>query len=131
MPRHRSLIAVLLAALLILAACAGKTSAPGAIEKYLKAKITSDEDKLVGLSCKAWEGKALLDAKSFESVAAEFKNMACKETGKEDPYTLVTCAGTLIIQYRGEDPREQNLSGTTYLAVQEDGEWKMCGEQKQ
>lgn len=129
MPKVRSLIIILLLALLTLAACAEKSSAPAAVEKYLKAKITSDEDKLVSLSCKTWEAQAVLDAKSFESVAAEFENMSCQENGKQDDYTLVTCQGKLIIQYRGEDPREQNLGGTTYLTVKEDGEWKMCGEQ--
>jgi hypothetical protein len=126
---RRSLFLTLLLALLILAACADKGSAPDAIESYLKAKIKSDDDKLVSLSCKDWEPHALLDAKSFESVTAEFRDMACKEAGQDGEYTLVTCEGTLIIQYRGEDPREQNLGGVTYRAIQEDDEWKMCGEQ--
>lgn len=117
-------------ALIILAACANEGSAPDAVEKYLKAKIASDDNQLVSLSCKDWETQALLEAKSFESVSAEFKDMSCKEAGKDGSYTLVTCEGTLIIQYRGEDPREQNLSGTTYRAIKEDGKWKMCGEHK-
>jgi hypothetical protein len=120
---------LLLCGILVLAACAKEGSAPDAIEKYLKAKVASDEDKLVSLSCAAWEAKALLDAKSFESVKAEIQNMSCNENGQEDDYTLVTCEGTLIIEYRGEDPREQSLSGTTYRAIKEDDEWKMCGEQ--
>jgi hypothetical protein len=127
---RRSLKVVFLLALLalILAACAEKSSAPDSIEKYLKAKIESDDDKLVSLSCKDWEARALLEAKSFESVSAEFKDMSCKEAGEEGEYTLVTCEGTLIVQYRGEDPREQGLGGVTYRAIKEDGEWKMCGD---
>ena len=131
---HRSTMILLYLALLLvslaLSACADKGTAPDVIEKYLKAKVTSDDDKLVSLSCKDWEAQALLEAKSFESVTAEFKDMSCKEAGKDDKYTLVTCEGTLIIQYRGEDPREQNLGGTTYRTLEEDGKWKMCGVQK-
>jgi hypothetical protein len=130
MDMRRSVMIILPLAFLVLTACADKGSAPDAVEKYLKAKIVSDDNKLVSLSCKDWEARALLDAKSFESVTAEFKEMSCKEAGKDGPYTLVTCEGTLIIQYRGEDPREQNLSGTTYRAIEEDGKWKMCGEQE-
>ena len=126
---HRTLIIVLLLILLILSGCAKKGSAPGAVENYLKAKVASDENKLVSLSCKAWEAQAVQDAAAFKSVSAEIKDMSCHENGKDGKYTLVTCDGTLVIQYRGEDPREQPLSGTTYRAIQEDGEWKMCGQQ--
>lgn len=128
--RHYLLwIAVLAAIMLALAACANEGSASQVVEKYLKAKVASDADDLSELACKEWEAKAQLDAKSFESVKAELQNMSCKENGKDGKYTLVTCQGKLVIEYRGEDPREQNLSDVTYRAVKEDGEWKMCGEQ--
>jgi hypothetical protein len=126
---RRTLIIVLLLILLALAGCAQKSSAPGAVENYLKAKVASDENKLVSLSCKAWEAQAVQDAAAFKSVSAEIKDMSCQEKGQDGKYTLVTCDGTLVIQYRGESPREQPLSGTTYLAVKEDGAWKMCGQQ--
>ena len=129
MHRHRTLITVLLLILLILTGCAKKGSAPGTIEKYLNAKVTSDENKLVSLSCKTWEAQAVQDAAAFKSVSAEIKDMSCQEQGTDGKYTRVTCDGTLVIQYRGESPREQPLSGTTYLAVKEDGAWKMCGQQ--
>lgn len=129
MRQSHALMIALLVICLALAACAEQGSAPAAIEKYLKAKIAGDEDRLVGLACKAWEAQAMLDAASFRSVKAELHNMSCKENGKEADFTLVTCQGTLIVQYRGENPREQSLSGITYRAIKEDGEWKMCGEQ--
>lgn len=113
----------------VLSACAKESSASQVVEKYLKAKVASEADELNKLACKEWEAKAQLDATSFESVKAELQNMSCKENGEDGKYTLVTCEGKLIIEYRGEDPREQNLSDTTYRAVKEDGEWKMCGEQ--
>ena len=127
---RRSILILLVLTAILLAACADKGSAPDAIESYLKAKIVSDDDKLVSLSCKDWEAHALLDAKSFESVKAEFKDMSCNDAGKEGSYTLITCEGTMVIQYRGEDPREQSVAGVTYRAIEEDGKWKMCGEQE-
>jgi hypothetical protein len=120
---------ILLIILLTLSACADKASAPDSIENYLKTKVKGDGNKLASLSCKDYEAQALLDAASFESVDAKIENLTCKETGKDGQFTLVTCEGKLIVQYRGEDPREQSLGGTTYRAVQEDDEWKMCGEQ--
>ena len=113
----------------LLSACAQKSTAPQAIERYLKAKVSADETKLVSLSCKDWEAQASLDAATFKSVQAEIRDLSCKEDGQDGAYTLVTCAGTLVIQYRGENPREQSLSGTTYRAIKENGDWKMCGEQ--
>ena len=115
---------------LALAACADEGNASDAVESYLKAKISSDADKLVSLSCKDWEGQALLDAAPFESVDAEFEGMSCKDAGKEDPFTLVTCEGTLSFEYQGE-LREQNLSEVSYLTIKENGEWKMCGEKEE
>jgi len=130
--RHRHfLIISLLFILLVLSACTEKANAPETVEKYLKAKVSGDEEKLVSLSCKSWEAQAALEAAPFQSVDAEIRNIACQETGRDGKYTLVTCEGKLIINYRGEDPREQTLGGTTYRAVEEDGEWKMCGTQKQ
>jgi hypothetical protein len=128
MLRHRQpLIIGLLIIALSLSACAKKANAPETIEKYLKAKVSGDEDKLVGLSCKAWEAQAALEAVPFQSVDAKIDNIGCQETGRNGKYTLVTCEGKLIINYRGEAPREQNLSGTTYRVLEENSEWKMCG----
>jgi hypothetical protein len=130
MLRHHSLFPLaLLLVTLLASACAQSVSAPDAIEAYLKAKIAGDERKLTSLSCKAWEMQAALDAAPFRSVDARLDNLSCRVTGQEGDATLVVCEGTLIIQYRGEDPRQQPLAGTVYRAIKEDGEWKMCGEQ--
>lgn len=129
MRRFISILLTILVIAITLSACADKSTAPEAIEKYLETKVKGDGDKLATLSCKAYEAEALLDAASFESVSARIDDLDCKETGKQDTFTLISCEGTLVIQYRGEDPREQSLGGTNYLAIKEDGEWKMCGEQ--
>ena len=113
---------------LALSACADKGSAPDAVEKYLKAKAAADADKMVSLSCKAWEAQAQLDSSSFESVEAKTQDLSCRSNGKDGNYTLVSCEGKIVVAYRGEN-REFNLSDSTYRAIQEDGDWKMCGEQ--
>lgn len=130
MRRYFPLFMVTLLSLLILTGCAKKTTASQAVENYLKAKVQGDANKLVSLSCKEWEAQASLDAAGFQSVSAHIDKLSCTKSGQADKYTLVTCTGDLVIQYRGEDPRTQSLSGTTYRAIQEDGDWKMCGEQK-
>jgi len=127
--RRFAFLIFLVVASLVLGACAEESTASTVVESYLKAKISGDENKLVSLSCKSWEAQAALDAAPFKSVKAELKDLACRENGTDGGATLVICDGTLIIQYRGEDPREQSLAETQYRAVKEDGEWKLCGEQ--
>jgi len=112
---------------LILTACA-QGDAAEVVEKYLEAKVASDADQLVSLSCKDWEAQAQLDAAPFESVDAEIQDMSCKADGESGEYTLVKCEGKIVVAYRGES-REFNLNESTYRAIEEDGEWKMCGEQ--
>ncbi len=127
--RRFAFLIFLVVASLVLGACAEESTASTVVESYLKAKISGDENKLVSLSCKSWEAQAALDAAPFKSVKAELKDLACRENGADGGATLVICDGTLIIQYRGEDPREQSLAETQYRAVKEDGEWKLCGKQ--
>lgn len=129
--RRIMLFAVLLfAGLLFLSACANEDSASDAIERYIKARIAGDEEKLVQNSCPAWESDAKAAAASFQSVDAKVEGLSCKEVGSEGDYSLVTCEGTIVIQYQGEDPRNQDVPNLTYRAIKQDGEWKMCGTQE-
>jgi hypothetical protein len=114
---------------LLLAACgagAGSGNAPDAVEAYLQAVITGDATQVVNLSCPAWETDARTEAASFEAVQVSLEGLACQEAGTEGDYTLVTCAGTIVAVYNGEN-QELPLSGRTYQASLVDGEWKMCG----
>lgn len=127
MRRYSLSLLVLLLVGLLLSACAEEGSATGAVEDYIKAKVASDADKLADLACNAWDAQAVLDAQSFESVKAEAEDLSCSEDGTDGDYTLVTCTGQIVAEYDGET-RTQDLGGTTYRAIEEDGEWKMCGE---
>lgn len=127
MRRTILLLALLTAGLLTLVACTEESTATDAIERYLKAQVTGDSGKLVSLSCPAWEAEAKAAAAAFQAVDAKIDGLECSKAGSEEEYTLVTCEGTIVIQYRGEDPRSQSLPEITYLAVKNSDEWKMCG----
>lgn len=125
----RRLTPLIIVTALLLTGCAEKSSAPDAIASYLRAQVAGDTRKLVELSCAAWEAEATTAAAAFQSVNARIEGLSCQQTGKDGEFSLVTCTGTLVIQYRGEDPRQQSLPELTYRAYQEDGTWKMCGTQ--
>jgi len=126
--RRFALPLLLVLGALALAACADSGNPADAIEAYLRAKVEADADKMVSLACPAWEAQALEEAASFSAVRAELEDMACETSGEDGEYTLVRCSGELIIHYGGEEPRRQPLSDITYRAIEDDGEWKMCGE---
>jgi hypothetical protein len=62
------------------------------------------------------------EAMSFNGVDATVENMACT---RDDNASTVTCTGAIVAVYAGEN-REFPLG--VYNVVQEDGEWKWCGE---
>ena len=129
MRRPLWLILALALASVILAACAEEGSASDAVARYLKAKVAGNEAELVKLSCADWEAQAALDAAPFKGVSAKIDGLKCQDAGKDGEDSLVTCTGTLTIQYRGEDPRQQPLGDETYRARREDGKWKLCGQE--
>lgn len=126
--RRFALLVLLALGAFTLSACAESGSASDAIEAYLRAKVEADADEMVSLACPAWEAQALEEAASFSAVRAELENMTCEDRGESGDYTVVVCSGDLIVHYGGEEPRRQPLSDITYRALEDDGEWKMCGE---
>ena len=112
--------------LLALTACNAKSSpAADAVKAYWNALVKSP-DQAVSLSCAAWEEQAALDADTFAINPATAENIACQETGKDVDSTVVTCTGKLVLDYNGEK-QEINLADRSYRAVEEGGEWRMCG----
>ena len=113
----------------ILSACNGAStsqSAPAAIQAYLRALETKDANQMINLSCAAWESQARLEYDSFAAVKVVLENLSCKESGKDGEDTLVACTGKIIASYGAED-LVIDLQERTYLAVNEGGEWRMCG----
>lgn len=110
---------------LILAGCAGNTGPSQVIVQYLQARVASDVDKLRSLSCSDWEPQAILEADSFQGRNAKLQDVACQEDGKDGDYTIVSCTGKIVVTYQGES---NQIPISSYRTIQEDGEWKMCGE---
>jgi hypothetical protein len=85
-----------------------------------------DENRLPTLVCGEWEEEALIELDSLRAVTARLDNVSCTQTGTDGETALVKCSGKLITTYNEED-QELDLSGVTYQAVQEDGDWLVCG----
>lgn len=115
---------------LFLAACATEQDAPpgDAVIAYLNALLSGDEAALPGTVCAEWEASAQLDLDAFSGVTGELADAACTEAGEDDGFTLITCTGEMVLNYRGE-ARTRPLAGQTYRVSKENGEWKMCGYQ--
>jgi hypothetical protein len=117
---------LLFLSLIVLVAACSQTSDPGvAMLKYLEARVAADANAIRGLSCAAWEGQAAMQADSFRSMNAQLDNVTCTKSGEDGDTTLVTCGGQIVTTYNGEN---RTWALGTYQMIQEDGEWKMCGE---
>lgn len=110
---------------LILSACASDQTADQAILNYLQAMLDGDESRVVSLACAEWEAQANVQVSSFGSLDASLEDASCEVNGTDGDYTRVVCSGHIAVVY-GEE--EEKLPLGNYRAIQEDGEWKMCGE---
>lgn len=109
-----------------LVACGSNESGGGnpaqAVESYLQAKVSSDETTIRGLLCSDMEELVEREIHTFDGVQdAKIEGMVCSDLGNG----RITCQGTIIALYGTE---ETEFPLTNYKAVQEDGEWKWCGE---
>jgi hypothetical protein len=119
------LIPLLLFVVIILAACSsGSGGDPAAsVENYLQAKADSDGETIRQLLCSEMESVIEREIRTFESVSdVRIEGMACEQGS--DP-SIVNCAGKIVATYGAEDT-EFPLS--SYRVIEEDGEWKWCGE---
>jgi hypothetical protein len=116
---------IMLIPLLVLAACALSEAQDPAktVEKYFQAKVNGDAKALRPLLCSKMEADLEREAMTFSSVTGvRLEDMACERQGTSD---TVRCKGKIVALY-GAQQTEFPL--TTYRVVQEDGEWKWCGE---
>lgn len=120
-----------LSSLLVLGMLAACGSAPEsgpaeAVSAYHQALVDKDADRLATLSCAVWEAQAMNELASFGAVEATLEDLACQVAGEAEGYTLVNCSGVIRANY-GAEVLEIDLSGRTYQAAFEGGEWRMCG----
>ncbi|MDX2078095.1 MAG: hypothetical protein SFZ02_16815 [bacterium] len=98
------------------------------VEQYLTLLVNKDETGFSQILCPAYEGYGMREFRSFGAVDASLNNVSCVEDGADGDTTLVLCTGTIDVVYQGEDTRGIDLSREVYRAVQEDGQWKVCGK---
>ncbi len=114
--------AALLLILLMMTGCAATPEdAAGIVQRHLTARVESNAETLRGLTCAAQESQVEMLARSLQGLNATLKDVACTFDGSSS----VTCTGSIVVDYQGE-LRELPLS--RYSVVQEDGQWKWCGE---
>ena len=114
-----------LISLLVLAACSSGTTQDPAktVEQYLQAKVNKDAAALRRLLCSSMEADLERESKTFDSVSGvHLEGMSCARDGNT---TTVRCTGKIVALY-GTEQTEFPL--VSYRVVQEDGEWKWCGE---
>ncbi len=108
---------------LLLAACSQPGDPAATVENYLQAKVSGDADTVQALLCSAKEADLDAELRTFSiAEGVEIKEMACEQIGESD---VVQCNGRIVALYGTE---ENVFPLVSYRVVQEDGEWKYCGE---
>jgi hypothetical protein len=122
----------------LLAACSNGGSAPtgspsapstgGAgdpvkvVEQYLQAKVATDATTIRQLLCSTMEKDVEQEATTFLGTSGtQIEGLSCQFDG----VSKVACQGKIVADY-GQEKNEFPL--VSYKVVQEDGEWKYCGE---
>ena len=110
--------------LLIITACTGVGSSDPAavVETYLQAKIDGDADTVRRLLCSEMESVWERETGAFATVSGvRAEGMACTYVGDDK----VSCEGKIVAVYGTE---ETEFPLVNYRVVEEDAEWKWCGE---
>lgn len=120
--------AAVAAAWIGLVACSGAPSGDPArtVEAYLQARVTGDAERMITLSCAAWEQNARLEATSIQGRSPQLEALACQTSSTDGPTAFVACTGKIVTNYDGER-RDFDLAERQFRVVAEGGEWRMCG----
>lgn len=114
---------ILLLMALPLVACGGEGDPAETVERYLQAKVDRDREQIQANLCSEMESVLEREVRTFESVSGvELEDMACQRVADSD---VVSCDGRIVALYGTE---ETEFPLVSYRVVQEDGEWKWCGE---
>lgn len=114
-------IIILLA--LSLMACADVSDPAETVEEYIHAKVEGDTVQIRALLCSEMESLLERESRTFESVSGvSIEGMDCQREGESN---VVRCQGQIVALYGTE---ETEFPLVSYRIVEEDGEWKWCGE---
>lgn len=131
----RILIGAILLLALTLCACGSNdadTASPldppaRAVEDYLENKVSGNQEGIRAGLCSEMEVVLERELRTFESVSnAQIENMSCTaDDSAAETETVVRCTGEIVALYGTE---ETTFPLSAYRAVNEDSEWKWCGE---
>jgi hypothetical protein len=110
---------------LLIVACSSPAGSDPAqtVERYMQAKADANVETISQLLCSEMEAVLERESRTFESVeGVRIEGMACQQVGDSQ---VVTCEGAIVATYGTEDTEFPLAS---YRVVEEDGEWKWCGE---
>ena len=109
---------------LLLVACGSPAGNPAdTVEQYIQAKAAGDKNTLQTLLCSEMEARLEQESMTFAGVqGVEVQEMSCQQVGDTE---TVACTGQITALYGTE---ETAFPLTTYRVVEEDGQWKWCGE---
>ena len=89
----------------------------------MQAKADADAGTISQLLCSEMENVLERESRTFESVSGvHIEGMSCQQVGDSQ---IVSCEGTILATYGTE---ETEFPLASYRVIEEDGEWKWCGE---
>ncbi len=116
-------ILFLIILIFLMPACTTAGGPAMTVENYLQAKVNGDADTVRALLCSAKEADLNAELQTYAiAEGVEIEGLACQRVGEGE---LVQCNGRVVALYGTE---ENSFSFTSYRVVEEDGEWKYCGE---
>jgi len=118
-------IPAIVLSMMALAACSsgGAGDPAKTVEQYLQAKVSADAEAIRGLLCSEMEADLERESMTFAGlVDVKLEGMACVRDGDTN---TVRCQGKIVATYGTE---KTDFPLVAYRVVQEDGEWKWCGE---
>jgi hypothetical protein len=120
----RKILVCALAAICLAACGSSQAGNPSkVVEAYLRAKASADESGIRQHLCSAMEAELPRELNTFKGLTGvKVEGLACQAVEGSD---VVKCSGKIVAVY-GTEQSEFPL--TAYRVVQENSEWKWCGE---
>lgn len=122
----RFLFALIVFGILVVA-CTPTRTPEQTVEVYLDA-VTAKKPiaEVIGYVCADYETDARTEADSYGAVTAKLSDLECKTEMLETDRAVVTCTGSISVNYNGET-RAIDLTDFRYTLHSVDQQWKICG----